>query len=207
MIANHPLLPILKSILKKKKTKNTFPHGSMLDSESALPSDVQGSETGHSSEVNTFMSHTVSVASQISEDAHVGHAMQSIENECDFFTSEMSTFCQNLLKPTQHKEGPGQLNQYSNTSRAENKIPSAKSKLATTKKRVCLSKRNTEILREWLLVHADNPFPTDNEKDVLCLRTGLTLSKLNTWFVNSRRRILAPLGLRNCHKEMAELKN
>ena len=83
--------------------------------------------------------------------------------------------------------------------------PQLKLKSEKVKKRVRLSLRNSQILREWLLEHADNPFPTDSEKDSLCLRTGLSISKLNTWFVNSRRRVLAQVGLKNYHKEVAEL--
>ena len=164
------------------------------------------------------MTEAVSLAKQFSEDKdiHIGNLMQSIDNEGSYYTGEMSMFCRSLLLPdpvptSDSLEGKHELvqqslpisNQPKGKLGKENK---PKIKSGTVKqKRVRLSQRNTLILREWLLEHADNPFPTDSEKDVLCLRTGLTLSKLNTWFVNSRRRILAPLGLNNYRKETAEL--
>ncbi|KAK9763345.1 Homeobox protein Meis3 [Basidiobolus ranarum] len=48
-----------------------------------------------------------------------------------------------------------------------------------------------EILMQWLLEHADNPYPTQAEKLALCQKTGLAVKKVNDWFVNARRRILS----------------
>ncbi|ORX65772.1 hypothetical protein K493DRAFT_143803, partial [Basidiobolus meristosporus CBS 931.73] len=45
-----------------------------------------------------------------------------------------------------------------------------------------------EILMQWLLEHADNPYPTQAEKLTLCQKTGLPVKKINDWFVNARRR-------------------
>ena len=204
MITQHPLLPVLLKFLKKRKDANHHQDESGMGNKPTTPSHSTQCKDETDSELDHFLSHTVSVASQLSEDASVGDMMQSVENECSFFTSEMSMFCQNLLKPEEKapscKGEPSEPNEASSSTKVtntgkENK-PQLKSKSAVSKKRVCLSKRNTQILREWLLEHADNPFPTDSEKDILCLRTGLTLPKLNMWFINSRRRILAQLGLR-----------
>lgn len=43
---------------------------------------------------------------------------------------------------------------------------------------------------EWLKEHQDKPYPNDDEKDMLIRRTKLTMSQINYWFTNARRRIL-----------------
>ncbi len=46
------------------------------------------------------------------------------------------------------------------------------------------------IMLEWLKEHQDKPYPNDDEKDMLIRRTKLTMSQINYWFTNARRRIL-----------------
>ena len=205
MIAQHPLLPLISSILQKRTCQMDEP---LNASECTLLDSFKCS-----SEMDAFMRDAVSQAIQLSKDKNnIGGLMQSIDNEGSYFTSEMSTFCQNLLQSDTVQTSDSSEQIQLKTSQLPSHQNPPKDKLAKEnkqklkpglgKKRVRLSQQNTQILREWLLEHADNPFPTDSEKDMLCLRTGLTLSKLTTWFVNSRRRILAPLGLKNYHKEM-----
>lgn len=50
----------------------------------------------------------------------------------------------------------------------------------------------TDLLRAWLMDHAAHPYPNEDEKRNLCDRTGLTISQVSNWFINARRRILAP---------------
>lgn len=53
------------------------------------------------------------------------------------------------------------------------------------------TKRQRATLKTWFNEHAndpDGPRPTTNEKDALCAKTGLTLTQLNNWFSNQRRR-------------------
>lgn len=203
-IAQHPLLPLISSILRKHTYQTDEP---LSASECALLDTFKSR-----SEVDDFMRDAVSQATQLSKDKNdIGGLMRNIDNEGSYFTSEMSMFCRNLLQPdpVPSSDSPEQI-QHKPSQQLPHPDP-PKQKLAKEnkpkikpgmgKKCARLSQRNTQILREWLLEHADNPFPTDSEKDMLCLRTGLTLSKLTTWFVNSRRRILAPLGLKNYHKE------
>jgi hypothetical protein len=153
------------------------------------------------------MRDAVSQAIQLSKDGNdIGSLMQSVDNEGSYFTSEMSTFCRNLLQqdPIPSSDSSEQIQPPHQNPPRDKPAKKKKQKIkpGAGKKSVRLSQRNTQILREWLLEHADNPFPTDSEKDMLCLRTGITLSKLTTWFVNSRRRILAvPLGLKNYQKK------
>jgi len=48
----------------------------------------------------------------------------------------------------------------------------------------------TAILKTWLFDHVDAPYPSDVEKDDFMNQTGLTLTQINNWFSNARRRIL-----------------
>ena len=43
---------------------------------------------------------------------------------------------------------------------------------------------------DWLREHEDNPYPNDDEKEMLIRRTKLTINQINYWFTNARRRIL-----------------
>ena len=53
-----------------------------------------------------------------------------------------------------------------------------------------LPKPVTAILKQWLMEHCSNPYPTEDEKNWLQRRTGLTLNQISNWFINARRRIL-----------------
>ncbi|WFD35694.1 homeodomain super [Malassezia cuniculi] len=55
-----------------------------------------------------------------------------------------------------------------------------------------LPKAVIDHLKTWLLEHADHPYPTEEEKRGFCEVTGLDISQVSNWFVNARRRILAP---------------
>lgn len=51
-----------------------------------------------------------------------------------------------------------------------------------------LSREAVRILKNWLSEHADHPYPTDVEKDVLKEITGLKRSQISNWLANARRR-------------------
>eukprot|EP00047_Mylnosiga_fluctuans_P017423 m.61363 g.61363 ORF g.61363 m.61363 type:complete len:228 (+) comp7072_c0_seq1:323-1006(+) len=53
-----------------------------------------------------------------------------------------------------------------------------------------LPKHADQLLKKWLIAHTAHPFPDDDEKDELALRTGLTHRQLNNYFINARRRFL-----------------
>lgn len=59
-----------------------------------------------------------------------------------------------------------------------------------------LPKHITDMLKTWLMEHADHPYPTEDEKRAFCDFTGLDICQISNWFVNARRRILAPAGAR-----------
>ncbi|EOQ99399.1 Homeobox protein PKNOX1 [Wallemia ichthyophaga EXF-994] len=67
------------------------------------------------------------------------------------------------------------------------------------RKRGKLPKQVTETLRKWLMEHAGYPYPTEDEKKMLCSVTGLTLTQTSNWFINARRRILVPAPMSGGH--------
>lgn len=50
------------------------------------------------------------------------------------------------------------------------------------------SKEVLHVLRSWMYSHTEHPYPTEEEKDDLKDRTGLTRSQLTNWLANARRR-------------------
>ncbi|KAJ5977108.1 hypothetical protein N7501_000450 [Penicillium viridicatum] len=53
-----------------------------------------------------------------------------------------------------------------------------------------LPKPVTDILRDWFHQNLDDPYPSEEEKQMLMTRTGLSLSQVSNWFINARRRLL-----------------
>lgn len=49
-------------------------------------------------------------------------------------------------------------------------------------------KEATKVLKEWMLAHADHPYPTEEEKEYLIEQTGLNLGQISNWMANTRRR-------------------
>ncbi|KAI9248986.1 Homeodomain-like protein [Helicostylum pulchrum] len=71
------------------------------------------------------------------------------------------------------------------------------------KRRGNLPKSVTAILKQWLIDHCRHPYPTEEEKRSLRLKTNLTLNQISNWFINARRRILplilsSPNNSKNC---------
>ncbi|EFP11423.1 CRE-IRX-1 protein [Caenorhabditis remanei] len=57
-----------------------------------------------------------------------------------------------------------------------------------------MKKRNatreaTAPLKDWLHTHRKNPYPSKNDKLMLAVTTGMTLTQVSTWFANARRRL------------------
>ncbi|GAN00804.1 hypothetical protein MAM1_0002c00228 [Mucor ambiguus] len=59
-----------------------------------------------------------------------------------------------------------------------------------------LPKSVTAVLKQWLIDHSRHPYPTEEEKRGLRIKTDLTLNQISNWFINARRRIL-PLIISN----------
>ncbi|KAJ3687140.1 hypothetical protein LUZ61_016304 [Rhynchospora tenuis] len=49
------------------------------------------------------------------------------------------------------------------------------------------------VLRAWLFEHFLHPYPNDNEKLMLAVRTGLSRSQISNWFINARVRLWKPM--------------
>jgi hypothetical protein len=63
-------------------------------------------------------------------------------------------------------------------------IPEATKKGAATR----FSRDVVKILKNWLIQHADHPYPTEEEKEALKAETGLTVGQISNWMANTRRR-------------------
>lgn len=61
------------------------------------------------------------------------------------------------------------------------------------KKRGIFPKTATNIMRAWLFQHLTHPYPSEEQKKELADQTSLTLSQVNNWFINARRRIVQPM--------------
>ncbi|KAL7747514.1 hypothetical protein RI367_007106 [Sorochytrium milnesiophthora] len=48
----------------------------------------------------------------------------------------------------------------------------------------------SQILREWIEQHMDDPYPTEEQKRILCSLTDLNKGQLDHWFINARRRLV-----------------
>jgi len=60
-------------------------------------------------------------------------------------------------------------------------------------KKGSFSEETISILKSWLFRNITHPYPTEEEKKELVCLTGLTMSQLNNWLINSRRRMLKRL--------------
>lgn len=41
---------------------------------------------------------------------------------------------------------------------------------------------------DWLVVHFERPYPSMTEKQEMAREGGITLTKVNNWFINARER-------------------
>ncbi|EDU45194.1 homeobox and c2h2 transcription factor [Pyrenophora tritici-repentis] len=45
-----------------------------------------------------------------------------------------------------------------------------------------------KVLKDWILMHIDHPYPTEEEKETLQQQTGLSMNQISNWMANTRRR-------------------
>ncbi|KAL9649038.1 hypothetical protein ABK040_008415 [Willaertia magna] len=60
--------------------------------------------------------------------------------------------------------------------------------LNLAKKKKNFPKHATDVLNMWFFQHLHDPYPSDQEKQLLSQQTGLSLSQVNNWFGNKRMR-------------------
>ena len=51
-----------------------------------------------------------------------------------------------------------------------------------------ITSRHKFLLKLWYNSHRHYPYPTEGQKNVLSMQSGLSISQINTWFTNTRRR-------------------
>ncbi|KAK3177142.1 hypothetical protein OEA41_008470 [Lepraria neglecta] len=56
-----------------------------------------------------------------------------------------------------------------------------------------LPRDTTDLLKSWFSDHLAHPYPTEDEKQMLCRRTGLAMTQISNWFINARRRRIPEL--------------
>ena len=212
LLSNHPLLPHLQQLLLGKD----HPLLSSPDLASSLKCGV--------SEADDTLLQAVAQAVELCGDPETQAQMKKLDQEHSSFVGDTKTFCQRLFSDV-HPPSTQRIRQTRNdenvnsiyTSQEKHIVENCHSTLGASnrttlhnlsvkckqeatplkgKKRTCISRKNTEILKQWLFEHSSHPYPNDDEKDELCLRTNLTISQLNNWFINARRRIL-PAYLKN----------
>lgn len=145
---------------------------------------------GHNKKRHYYTSGKPVVAHQHRHHSHHlqhGHSIQSDQDDSDdndeqdatsSITSESITSCSSSSSGIQ-------------TTRTNSPIPKSNSNLIVTRKRRGnLPKSVTAILKQWLIDHCRNPYPTEVEKTGLKDKTGLTLNQISNWFINARRRLL-----------------
>ncbi|XP_071694730.1 BEL1-like homeodomain protein 2 [Rutidosis leptorrhynchoides] len=56
-----------------------------------------------------------------------------------------------------------------------------------------LPERSVNILRAWLFEHFLHPYPSDADKHLLAIQTGLSRNQVSNWFINARVRLWKPM--------------
>lgn len=76
--------------------------------------------------------------------------------------------------------------------RVEDALDAVHSHMASKRRRGRLPEASTRALLHWFMEHADNPYPTAEEKAELRSQTGLNNQQLRNWFTNMRKRHWKP---------------
>ncbi|KAL6716844.1 homeodomain superfamily [Lecanora helva] len=64
---------------------------------------------------------------------------------------------------------------------------------APRRRRGNLPRDTTDLLKQWFADHLGHPYPTEDEKQMLCRQTGLQMTQISNWFINARRRRIPEL--------------
>lgn len=66
--------------------------------------------------------------------------------------------------------------------------------LDARRKRRNFSKQATEVLNEYFYSHLSNPYPSEEAKEELAKKCGITVSQVSNWFGNKRIRYKKNIG-------------
>lgn len=61
-------------------------------------------------------------------------------------------------------------------------------KKSETKTRPNIPRKARDILEAWFKENVDSPYPKLHDKERLCTQTGLSMKKIDNWFINERSR-------------------
>nr|XP_010915332.1 BEL1-like homeodomain protein 3 isoform X1 [Elaeis guineensis]XP_010915334.1 BEL1-like homeodomain protein 3 isoform X1 [Elaeis guineensis]XP_010915335.1 BEL1-like homeodomain protein 3 isoform X1 [Elaeis guineensis]XP_029119027.1 BEL1-like homeodomain protein 3 isoform X1 [Elaeis guineensis] len=66
-----------------------------------------------------------------------------------------------------------------------------------------LPEKSVSVLRAWMFQNFLHPYPKDNEKHLLAIKSGLTRSQVSNWFINARVRLWKPM-IEEMHSELTK---
>ncbi|KAF7683372.1 Homeobox protein HD-2 [Astathelohania contejeani] len=113
---------------------------------------------------------------------------------CEVVDGEYESYMHYLNETIQTIKGIGPLEntlEYEKINQFNSRLDQYSANNEKTKqKRSNYPKQISRILKGWLKDNINNPYPTEDEKILLCDKTGLDQTQINNWFINARRRIL-----------------
>lgn len=93
-----------------------------------------------------------------------------------------------MMDPTSPSLSPGSMPSVATPS----PLPGTSSRLVHPQRGNNLKKEAVVVLKSWLFEHFEHPYPSDAEKLQLARRANLSITQVNNWFINARRRIWRP---------------
>merc|ERR1719283_54048 len=76
--------------------------------------------------------------------------------------------------------------------------------LDARRKRRNFSKKSTEVLNEYFYSHLSNPYPSEEAKEELARKCGISVSQVNNWFGNKRIRYKKTLNMNAQNFDMGQ---
>ncbi|CAI5704356.1 hypothetical protein KXD40_001354 [Peronospora effusa] len=88
-----------------------------------------------------------------------------------------------------------------------NSLNKEKEQQPSKKSRRELPPHTVAILKGWMLSreHVKHPYPTDEDKQMLLMKTGISMKQLTNWFTNARKRIWKPMMRREHSRQMQSI--
>ncbi|KAG2388070.1 hypothetical protein C9374_000920 [Naegleria lovaniensis] len=126
-------------------------------------------------------------------DSHLSSTLRNIEEEFREMLSSNNLKKRSRRGSSSQQDSSSPQDSVSTAARGgdfENDSNSADCSMSKKRKRSNFSKKDKELLIDWLHKHAEYPYPTDEEKEELLERVSMTKDQLETWFVNNRKRLL-----------------